>query len=197
MGDHHFDCHDIPFEDNSFDALMANHLLEHVADDRRVMSEFVRVLKPGGWAVSSAHQPQRRRHGRGSQRDGPHGAGAPVPGKEDHVRLYGHEDYPKRLAEAGFEVEVVDMMDLLANRSTAATRLGEEQAAYFLRKPLLDGGQHTRVSFSKRTNCFGQGLQANVQLNEHAMEKSVVAGWRPKRLTRPMMVPMCSYAKAT
>ena len=30
---------------------MANHLLEHVADDRRVMQEFFRVMKPGGWGI--------------------------------------------------------------------------------------------------------------------------------------------------
>ena len=55
--DHHFDCHDIPFEDDSFDVVMANHLLEHVADDRRVMQEFFRVMKPGGVGhFSSPHQ---------------------------------------------------------------------------------------------------------------------------------------------
>jgi len=31
--EHHFDAHAIPFEDNSFDIVMANHLLEHVEDD--------------------------------------------------------------------------------------------------------------------------------------------------------------------
>ena len=134
--DHHFDCHDIPFEDNSFDALMANHLLEHVADDRRVMSEFVRVLKPGGWAVLQVPI----NHKDGDTAEDPN-VTDPMERErlywqQDHVRLYGHEDYPKRLAEAGFEVEVVDMMDLLGESKFRRYCLGEERHVYFLRKPL-------------------------------------------------------------
>jgi SAM-dependent methyltransferase len=43
-----FDAHDIPFEDGSFDGLIAQAVLEHVADPYRCVSEFTRVLKPGG-----------------------------------------------------------------------------------------------------------------------------------------------------
>ena len=35
----------------SFDVLFCSHVLEHVRDDRKAMSEMFRVLKPGGWAV--------------------------------------------------------------------------------------------------------------------------------------------------
>ena len=123
--DHHFDCHDIPFEDNSFDALMANHLLEHVADDRRVMSEFVRVLKPGGWAVLQVPI----NHKDGDTAEDPN-VTDPMERErlywqQDHVRLYGHEDYPKRLRRSRFRVEEVDMMDMLgleAARGTASAK---------------------------------------------------------------------------
>ena len=42
---------DIPFDDNTFDAAMCNHVMEHVNDDIKAMSEIHRVLKPGGWAI--------------------------------------------------------------------------------------------------------------------------------------------------
>src|SRR5688500_1313251 len=42
---------DIPADDDSFDAVICNHVLEHVPDDRRAMREIRRVLKPGGWAI--------------------------------------------------------------------------------------------------------------------------------------------------
>lgn len=42
------DAHDIPFESGSFDAVIAQAVLEHVADPNRCVEEFHRVLKPGG-----------------------------------------------------------------------------------------------------------------------------------------------------
>jgi SAM-dependent methyltransferase len=38
----------MPFEDASFDAVIAAEVLEHVPDDTRAMAEIARVLKPGG-----------------------------------------------------------------------------------------------------------------------------------------------------
>ena len=37
-----------PFKDNSFDKIIATHVLEHLADLPRVMEELWRILKPGG-----------------------------------------------------------------------------------------------------------------------------------------------------
>ena len=45
------DIHDIPFPENTFDIIFCNHVLEHVQDDKKAMSEMLRVLKPGGWAI--------------------------------------------------------------------------------------------------------------------------------------------------
>ncbi|MGH9431296.1 MAG: class I SAM-dependent methyltransferase [Terriglobia bacterium] len=38
----------LPFADNSFDRILAIHVIEHVADVMRTMEEFHRCLKPGG-----------------------------------------------------------------------------------------------------------------------------------------------------
>ena len=42
------DAQKIPFEENSFDLVIANHMLYHVPDLDRAVSEVRRVLKPGG-----------------------------------------------------------------------------------------------------------------------------------------------------
>ena len=42
-----FDCHAIPYEDASFDLVIANHVLFYCKDVDRVCSEVGRVLKPG------------------------------------------------------------------------------------------------------------------------------------------------------
>lgn len=42
------DAHQIPFENCSFDAVVAQALLEHTLDPQRVVGEIERVLRPGG-----------------------------------------------------------------------------------------------------------------------------------------------------
>jgi ubiquinone/menaquinone biosynthesis C-methylase UbiE len=41
----------LPFHDQSFDVCLAFDVLEHIKDDRRAVSEIMRVLKPGGAAL--------------------------------------------------------------------------------------------------------------------------------------------------
>jgi len=97
------DVTDIPYEDNSFDIIICNHVLEHVPDDRKAMAELYRVLKPGGWAILQVPislsldrtyeyplvtSPEDREK---------------LFGQSDHVRIYAI-DYVDRLKEAGFTV---------------------------------------------------------------------------------------------
>ena len=43
----------IPFSNDTFDFLIANHLLEHIPDYCKALSEFFRVLKPRGYCCSA------------------------------------------------------------------------------------------------------------------------------------------------
>ncbi len=43
------DIHDLPFEDNSIDAIICISVLEHVEEPMRAVREMYRVLKPGGY----------------------------------------------------------------------------------------------------------------------------------------------------
>jgi SAM-dependent methyltransferase len=49
--DFHFNIEDIPMADESFDVIMANHILEHVDNLDKALSEVYRVLKKGGCAI--------------------------------------------------------------------------------------------------------------------------------------------------
>jgi SAM-dependent methyltransferase len=93
----------MPFEDTRFDAVVCNHVLEHVPDDRRAMSEVFRVLRPGGWAILQVPIARSLKH----TDDGP--VADPEEryrrfGGPRHLRLYAM-DYADRLRNAGFGVQ--------------------------------------------------------------------------------------------
>lgn len=46
---------ELPFEDATFDAVIANHMLYHVPDRPKALSEFRRILKPGGWLFAATN----------------------------------------------------------------------------------------------------------------------------------------------
>ena len=45
------DICNLPFESNSFDVILCNHVLEHILDDTKAMQELYRVMQPGGMGV--------------------------------------------------------------------------------------------------------------------------------------------------
>lgn len=118
------DVTDIQYPDGFFDVIFCSHVLEHVPDDRRAMREFLRVLKPGGWAILLVPVTADRTVEDPSVTD-------PAErlrrfGQEDHVRRYG-PDYADRLREAGFDVSVTRVPDLVS--AADAVRMGLTPAA--------------------------------------------------------------------
>jgi SAM-dependent methyltransferase len=109
------DIHSIPFNENTFDVVLCNHVLEHVRDDIHAMSEIRRVLKPGGFAIlqvpffnpigeqtfedDSITDPRERER---------------VFGQNDHVRKYGN-DYPQRIAASGLRPVQEDYVNRLTD----------------------------------------------------------------------------------
>jgi len=99
------DCVDICnmklYADESFDALMCSHVLEHVVDDRQAMRELVRILKPGGWAVLLVPISKQLQYTREDPADTEVERWR-LYGQNDHVRFYSKSDFVTRLGDAGF-----------------------------------------------------------------------------------------------
>jgi len=94
----------IPFEEESYDVVICNHVLEHIPNDQQAMREIYRILKPGGWAIlqvpiSAILQETYENPSITSPEDREKHFG-----QFDHVRIYG-QDYPKKLERAGFMVK--------------------------------------------------------------------------------------------
>lgn len=133
IADMHFDLHDIPLEDNRFDVIFCNHVMEHVNDHLRCMQELFRVMKPGGWAIMQVPQDFDRAE---VYED----ASITSPEERekhfwqyDHVRLFGR-DYPDWLRKAGFEVEEYIPSEHFTSEQIARFRLMEKEVLYIARK---------------------------------------------------------------
>lgn len=94
---------------DTYDILICSHVLEHVEDDKKALSELYRVLKPRGWGIIMVpiiltldqidEDPQVTDDGERWRRFG----------QFDHVRLYNKSGFVERVEAAGFSVKQLGM----------------------------------------------------------------------------------------
>ena len=113
LADMHFDVQQIPLEDESFDAIICNHIMEHVEDDRKALSELYRIMRRGGWGVILSPVELEREKTFEDDTITDKAERTRIFGQYDHRRIYGR-DYAERLREAGFEVYDIDYKNELS-----------------------------------------------------------------------------------
>lgn len=101
------DICDLPFEDNSFDTILCNHVLEHIPDDTKAMQELYRILKPNGMAILQIPQDLKRDVTFEDDSITDPKERTKIFGQYDHVRVYGR-DYFDKLRSIGFTVKEED-----------------------------------------------------------------------------------------
>lgn len=126
------DLTNLTYEDETFDVVICNHVLEHIPDDRQAMREILRVLKPGGYGMLGVPhssllaeieedltindpEEQIRRFG-----------------QRDHVRIYTTKGYIERLESVGFESHFKPAEHFV---DRARHALNPEESALLFRKP--------------------------------------------------------------
>jgi SAM-dependent methyltransferase len=94
----------LPFDNRSFELVLCCHVLEHIPDDRKAMSELRRVTAD---VLVMQHPVDRTRATTYEDPSVTDSADREREfGQRDHVRIYGR-DFTDRLRSAGFDVEVV------------------------------------------------------------------------------------------
>ncbi len=107
------DICNLPFEDNQYDVILCNHVLEHIPDDTKAMQELYRVLKPGGMAILQIPQDLARATTFADDSITDQKERAKIFGQYDHVRIYGR-DYFNKLRSIGFKVIEEDYTNKIA-----------------------------------------------------------------------------------
>ena len=129
------DITDIPYGQTEFDIIYCSHVLEHVPEDQKAMSEFYRILKPGGWALicvpitgdktfenPMVTDPKEREE---------------LFGQHDHVRKYG-TDIAERLRSVGFNLQSFLPISYMSQQDISRCGIGVEtqNPIYYCQKNL-------------------------------------------------------------
>lgn len=129
------DIQNMPFDDNVFDVVLCNHVLEHIPDDKKAMHEILRVMKPGAWAVLQVPM----KSGAATTFEDPSISDPKERaihfGQYDHIRLYG-SDYGDVLRKEGFIVEELDIPKAIGPELTETYRLAPNEILYIGKKPV-------------------------------------------------------------
>jgi len=130
------DICDLPFENDAYDFIICNHVLEHIPNDTKAMQELYRVLAPGGTAILQVpYEADRKTTFEDDTITDPKER-AKIFGQYDHVRVYGM-DYFDKLAKIGFTVEALNYTAKLSEEEINTYRLAKGELLPVCKKLII------------------------------------------------------------
>ncbi|MFK8297764.1 class I SAM-dependent methyltransferase [Capnocytophaga cynodegmi] len=128
------DLCNLPFADNTFDLILCNHVLEHIPDDQKAMSELFRVMKSGGIGIFQIPQDYNREVTFEDDNITDPDERTKIFGQYDHVRIYGM-DYFDKLRKIGFQVDEVHYAKQFSDEEIEKYRIVKEEIIPVCKKP--------------------------------------------------------------
>ena len=131
------DMCNIQFEDNKFDYIMANHVLEHVPDDFQAMRELYRTVtehsKTGGKVILTV--PIFTKYDETLEKEEYNTDELRIKyyGQKDHLRAYGN-DFQERLESVGFNVKKYNVHDICSDEEIIEYGLLESDIIFECKK---------------------------------------------------------------
>lgn len=126
------DITNLSFTENTFDFVLSNQVMEHILDEKKYISELLRVLKPGGYfllnfpvdmALDKTFQddsiitPEEREK---------------YYGQDDHVRKYGRDIFDKLKKE--YNAKIVFAQDIFKDKDIKRYKLSKYEFVGILKK---------------------------------------------------------------
>ncbi len=138
----HGDAHNLPFDDETFDALVTFEVIEHVEFPDKMAGESARVLKPGGCLILATPNC----HFHGPLPTNPHAK----PNTGYHMRHYYPEDVLELLkplfAEVGLLGQFIDPRYVRLEQSTIARAILRVKRSVGVSRALFPGSFKTALS---------------------------------------------------
>ncbi len=127
------DLCNLPFESNTYDLILCNHVLEHIPDDEKAIKEIYRILKPRGTAILQVPLNENRNTTFEDNSIEDPKERARIFGQYDHVRIYG-KDYYDRLKSVGFEATADDFINTLSEQEQEKFGLPKDERIPVVKK---------------------------------------------------------------
>lgn len=101
------DATNIPHQDNYFDLLICNHILEHIPDYKKAMQEIFRVIKPNGIAILQTPYSKLLHNNFEDKNIKTDALRNYFHGENDHYRIFSERHFFSDLKKTGFNLEIV------------------------------------------------------------------------------------------
>ena len=134
----------LPFENNSFDVIFCNHVLEHVKDDYSAIQEMFRVMKSGGFGIFQVPLDSNRTITFEDDSITNAEERTKIFGQYDHLRIYGM-DYFDKLAQAGFVVKTMAVKQQFSEKEIEKYRLDRNEILPVVFKSRITNGYEFKV----------------------------------------------------
>jgi SAM-dependent methyltransferase len=128
------DMLDMQFSAESFDVVIANHVLEHDSEDSKALREICRVLAPGGYAILQTPYSARLHNTWQDSGIDDDDSRLEAYGQKDHVRLFGRDIFD-RFASAGLASCVRQHDELLLDIDAVTTGVNIAEPFFLFQKP--------------------------------------------------------------
>jgi len=97
------------YADNSYDFLLCSHVLEHIEDDQKAISELYRILKPDGFAIIMVPIYLNLKEDFENPEYKTEAERWKYFGQNDHVRIYSKKGFMNKLSKVGFKINQFGM----------------------------------------------------------------------------------------
>jgi SAM-dependent methyltransferase len=129
------DATKIPFSDEKFDVVIANHILEHIPDYSKALSEFYRVLKAGGVAILQTPYSKLLKKNFEDENLDTDELRLFFYAQEDHVRVFSEHQFLKSIENEGFNLQIKKYEDLFDDHTANIYGVNKKENLILVEKP--------------------------------------------------------------
>lgn len=129
------DATEIPHPDNTFDAIICNHVMEHIPDYNKALREFFRVLKPGGFTIIQAPYSKMLKVNFEVKHADTDALRDLFYRQRDHVRVFSEDHYFEDIQKADFKLKIAKNSDYFSDADCYRYGVNKEEDLVMAVKP--------------------------------------------------------------